>query len=95
MSATSGWSFLIRDRLSWLRFLGSGLGDRTPDENTIRLFRERLTRSGTIEKLFEELIGSSRQAATAVGWAILVGDTGRDRIRRAIHWWNMWSFGLM
>lgn len=44
--------FLIRDRLSWLRFLGFGLGDRTPDENTIRLFRERLTRSGTIEKLF-------------------------------------------
>lgn len=46
--------FLIRDRLSWLRFLGFGLGDRTPDENTIRLFRERLTRSGTIAKLFEE-----------------------------------------
>jgi IS5 family transposase len=46
--------FLIRDRLSWLRFLGFGLGDRTPDENTIRLFRERLTRSGTIERLFEE-----------------------------------------
>jgi len=46
--------FLIRDRLSWLRFLGFGLGDRTPDENTIRLFRERLTRAGAIEKLFEE-----------------------------------------
>jgi hypothetical protein len=25
--------FLIRDRLSCLRFLGFGLGDRTPDEN--------------------------------------------------------------
>ncbi len=46
--------FLIRDRLSWLRFLGFDLGDRTPDENTIRLFRERLTRSGTIDKLFTE-----------------------------------------
>lgn len=46
--------FLIRDRLSWLRFLGFGLGDRTPDENTIRLFRERLTHSGSIEALFEE-----------------------------------------
>ena len=46
--------FLIRDRLSWLRFLGFGLGDRTPDENTIRLFRERLTRSGAIDRLFEE-----------------------------------------
>jgi len=46
--------FLIRDRLSWLRFLSFGLGDRTPDENTIRLYRERFTRSGTIEKLFDE-----------------------------------------
>lgn len=46
--------FLIRDRLSWLRFLGFDLGDRTPDENTIRLFRERLTRSGAIDRLFTE-----------------------------------------
>lgn len=46
--------FLIRDRLSWLRFLGFDLGDRTPDENTIRLFRERLTRSGAIDSLFTE-----------------------------------------
>ena len=29
--------FLIRDRLSWLRFLGFDLGAPTPDENTIRL----------------------------------------------------------
>lgn len=34
--------FMIRDRLSWLRFLGLSLGDRTPDENTIRHFRNRL-----------------------------------------------------
>jgi IS5 family transposase len=46
--------FIVRNRLSWLRFLDFGLGDRRPDENTIRLFREWLTRSGTIEKLFEE-----------------------------------------
>lgn len=46
--------FLIRDRLSWLRFLGFGLGERTPDENTIRLFRERLTGAGAIEQLFAE-----------------------------------------
>jgi len=35
--------FMIRDRLSWMRFLGLSLGDRTPDENTIRHFRNRLT----------------------------------------------------
>ncbi|EXS68797.1 IS5/IS1182 family transposase, partial [Sphingobium sp. Ant17] len=31
--------YMIRDRLSWMRFLGFALGDRTPDENTIRHFR--------------------------------------------------------
>lgn len=30
--------YLIRDRLSWLRFLGFDLGAATPDANTIRLF---------------------------------------------------------
>ena len=44
--------FLIRDRLSWLRFLGFDLGAVTPDENTIRLFREKLTRAGAIDGLF-------------------------------------------
>lgn len=44
--------FLIRDRLSWLRFLGFDLGAVTPDENTIRLFREKLTRGGAIDALF-------------------------------------------
>ena len=44
--------FLIRDRLSWLRFLGFDLGAVTPDENTIRLFREKLTRAGALDALF-------------------------------------------
>lgn len=44
--------FLIRDRLSWLRFLGFDLGAPTPDENTIRLFREKLTRAGAMDVLF-------------------------------------------
>ncbi len=37
--------FLIRDRLSWLRFLGFDLGAPTPDRNTIWTFRERLIRA--------------------------------------------------
>jgi IS5 family transposase len=45
--------FLIRDRLSWLRFLGFDLGKPTPDENTIRTFRERLTDAGAIKALFD------------------------------------------
>ena len=35
--------YLIRDRLSLLRFLGFDLGAATPDANTIWLFREKLT----------------------------------------------------
>ena len=45
--------YLIRDRLSWLRFLGFDLGEATPDANTIRLFRERLTDAKAITVLFD------------------------------------------
>ncbi len=44
--------FLILDRLRWLRFLGFDLGAVPPDENTIRLFREKLTRTGALDALF-------------------------------------------
>ncbi len=44
--------YLIRDRLSWLRFLGFDLGAPTPDANTIRLFREKLTEAGAMDTLF-------------------------------------------
>lgn len=45
--------FMIRDRLSWLRFLGFDLGDRTPDENTIRHFRNRLSETGTLKRVMK------------------------------------------
>lgn len=45
--------FMIRDCLSWLRFLGLSLGDRTPDENTIRHFRNRLTETGTLKRVMK------------------------------------------
>lgn len=44
--------YLIRDRLSWMRFLGFDLGAASPDANTIRLFREKLTEAGALEALF-------------------------------------------
>jgi IS5 family transposase len=46
--------YLIRDRLSWLRFLGFELGASTPDANTIRLFREKLTEAGALDPLFAD-----------------------------------------
>jgi transposase, IS5 family len=45
--------FYLRDRLTWMRFLGLGLGDAVPDANTIWTFREALTKTGAIERLFE------------------------------------------
>lgn len=45
--------FMIRDRLSWLRFLELSHGDRTPDENTIRHFRNRLTETGTLKRVMK------------------------------------------
>ena len=37
--------FPIKDRLSFMRFLGLGLADPVPDANTIWTFREALTRA--------------------------------------------------
>jgi IS5 family transposase len=45
--------FQIRDRLSFMRFLGLTLGDRVPDAKTIWLFREQLVRAGAIDRLFD------------------------------------------
>src|SRR5215207_3614315 len=54
--------FLIRDRLSWMRFLGFELGHPTPDENTIRLVREKLTKAGAIRRLFDLFEAQLREA---------------------------------
>ena len=45
--------FQIRDRLSFMRFLGLGLEDRAPDAKTIWLFREQLVRTRAIDTLFD------------------------------------------
>ena len=45
--------FMIRDRLSWMRFFGFDLGGAMPDENTIRHYRNRLTETGTLEALMQ------------------------------------------
>jgi transposase, IS5 family len=43
----------LRDRLTWMRFLGLGLGDPVPDANTIWTFREALSKAGAVERLFD------------------------------------------
>ena len=44
--------FQIQDRLSFMRFLGLGLGDPVPEAKTIWLFREHLTQAKAVENLF-------------------------------------------
>ena len=47
--------YQIRDRFSFLRFLGLNIGQTVPDAKTIWLFREQLTAAALIETLFEAL----------------------------------------
>src|SRR6516164_10442707 len=66
--------YLIRDRLSFMRFLGLDLADTVPDANTIWTFREALTRAQlagkpAIEALFERFDG----ALSAAGFLAMSG----------------------
>lgn len=45
--------YQIRDRLSFMRFLGLGLGDRVPDAKTVWFYREALAQAGKVQELFE------------------------------------------
>lgn len=49
--------YQIRDRLSFIRFLGLSFEDTVPDAKTIWLFREILTRKGVIKGLFQQFNG--------------------------------------
>ena len=53
--------FQIRDRLSFMRFLGLGIGDTVPDAKTGWLFREQLTEAKLIKKLFKQFDRFLRQ----------------------------------
>ncbi len=48
--------FMIRDRLSWMRLLRFDLGGPTPDENTIRRFRNRLTGTGALRRVTKAFV---------------------------------------
>src|SRR3712207_4019828 len=69
--------YLIKDRLSFMRFLGLALADPVPDANTIWTFREALTRAQiegkpAIEVLFAHFDAALRQAGfLAMGGQII------------------------
>jgi IS5 family transposase len=61
--------YLIKDRLSFMRFLGLGLADPVPDANTIWTFREALKRAGAVDALFGRFDATLREA----GWLAMGG----------------------
>jgi IS5 family transposase len=66
--------YLIRDRLSFMRFLGLGLADTVPDANTIWTFREALTRTKLRGKpAIEVLFRRFDTALSAAGFLAMGG----------------------
>ena len=64
--------YQVRDRLSFMRFLGLGLEDRVPDAKTVWLYREGLVEAGLVEALFKQFDGYlARQGYIARGGQIL------------------------
>ncbi len=54
--------YQLRDRLSFMRFLGLGLEDRVPDAKTVWLYREQLAQAGMIEGFVRSLRRLSEEA---------------------------------
>jgi IS5 family transposase len=46
--------YMLRDRLSFMRFLGLAMTDKIPDAKTIWKYREQLTKAGLIKPLFDK-----------------------------------------
>ena len=46
--------YQVRDRLSFMRFLGLGIETPVPDATTIWLFREELAKAGVVKDLFDK-----------------------------------------
>jgi len=66
--------FLIKDRLSFMRFLGLGLADPVPDANTIWSFRETLTRATLNDRAAIEMLFLSYEAVlTRAGFLAMGG----------------------
>jgi IS5 family transposase len=61
--------YLIKDRLSFMRFLGLGLAAAVPDANTIWTFREALKRAGAVDALFRRF----DEALRACGFLAMSG----------------------
>ena len=77
--------FQIRDRLSFMRFLGLTLGGRVPDAKTIWLFRDQLTRAQLVREVFDRFDqflrenGFAAQKGQIVDASIIAAPRQRNR----------------
>lgn len=46
--------YQLTDRLSFMRFIGAGVEKKIPDEKTIWLFRDEVTKAGIVKELFSQ-----------------------------------------
>jgi len=78
--------YLLRDRLSWMRFCGLGPGDKVPDANTLWDFREALIAADAFDALFDRL----NRAITDAGYLPMSGQTcaGLDPVSSMRRWWQ-------
>jgi len=76
---------MLRDRLSFRRFVGLGWSDPTPDETTFVTFRNRLREAGHASTLFDAVVAHLReqglvlQEGTLVDATIIEAPKGRSK----------------
>jgi IS5 family transposase len=79
--------YQLKDRLSFMRFIGLALHDPVPDAKTIWLYREQLARAGAAEQLFARFDTLLREKGwLAMGGQIIdatVIEARRPRLTRA------------
>jgi len=66
---------LLRDRLSFRRFVGLSLIDATPDETTLCVFRKRLLEAGKLQPLFDNSLAILRRKGLVLNEGTIVDAT--------------------
>lgn len=65
----------LMDRISFRRFVGLSFDDKTPDQSTIWLFRERLEKAGHGSTLFEQTLTLLREQGVVLETGTLIDAT--------------------
>ena len=65
----------LKERISFRRFVGLSFDDKTPDHNTIWLFRERLGKAGHGSTLFDKTLEHLREKGVVVNTGTLIDAT--------------------